>query len=526
MKVIRKNCNITILFASLILSISIISCKPEIENDILFTGDKYKNIMQFISTNADYSSFEKIVKSGKMYDALSSYNSNGGIDYTLFLPTNDAVAKFISENESYSTMDALLQDADYCSEIVKYHLVNGRIPSTDFPNGALANKTISNYFLTIFFREIDNVITYAVNDESKITVKDIKLNNGTIHIIDKMLTPVVYTSYQWVEKNTKFSIFSELLSKCGLSDTLNAYGLDQLGRKVYNEYTLIAESDSLYGANAILSFNDLVSKIYSTGVVDQDFTNQNNLVNKYARYHVIEKSVFLDEFKTDVYNTYGDSPISVDLDGILKFNTGTKNFDSITTNNVKTYINYIQIDLGKSNIVSRSGAIHQLNQVLYPFIPSRKAVTFEFYEEPIINTLSSIEGDHIINIADLKNISLVGLKSFNFINSSASLSGVLNTDYLKITGNFDFIFKTPKILAGRYTMKLVVNRGDVSYASIQTKVDNQNVGVILNLTDDTSGFKTVTLGTVEFWDFNSRTVKLSTIIPGTVLIDRIIFEPI
>jgi len=278
--------------------------------------------------------------------------------------------------------------------------------------------------------------------------------------------------------------------------------------------------------NAILSFNDLTTKIYSTGVVDQDFTNKNNLVNKYARYHVIEKSVFLDEFKTDVYNTYGDSPISVDLEGILKFNTGTKNFDSITTNNVKTYINYIQIDLGKSNIVSRSGAIHQLNQVLYPFIPGRKAVTFEFYEEPIINTLSSIEGDHIINIADLKNISLVGLKSFNFINSSASLSGVLNTDYLKITGNFDFIFKTPKILAGRYTMKLVVNRGDVSYASIQTKVDNQNVGVILNLTDDTSGFKTVTLGTVEFWDFNSRTVKLSTIIPGTVLIDRIIFEPI
>lgn len=526
MKTSRKTCHITILFATLIVSISIFSCKPQVENDILFTGDKYENIMHYISTNADYSSFVKIVRSGKMADALSSYNNNGGIDYTLFLPTNGAVEKFISENESYNTLDELLQDAGYCSEIVKYHLVNGRIPSTDFPNGALANKTISNYYLTIFFRETDNAITYAVNDESKIMVKDIKLSNGTIHIIDKMLTPVVYTSYQWVEKNSKFSIFSELLSKCGLRDTLNAYELDELGRKVYNEYTLLAESDSLYASNAILSFNDLVTKIYSTGVVDQDFTNKNNLVNKFARYHVIEKSVFLDEFITEVYNTYGESPISVDLDGILKFNTGTKNFDSIVVNNVKTYINYIHIDLEKSNIVTRSGAIHQLNQVLYPFIPSRKAVTFEFYEEPIIKTLSSIEGDHIINSADLKNISLVGLNSFNFINSSAGISGVLNTDYLKMTGSFDFIFKTPKILAGRYTMQLVVKKGDASYASIQTKVDNQNVGLIVDLSDDISVFRVVTLGIVEFWDFNSRIVKLSTIIPGAVLIDRIIFEPI
>jgi len=46
-----------------------------------------------------------------------------------------------------------------------------------------------------------------------------------------------------------------------LADTLNALELDELGRQVYNEFTLLAESDLLYQANGIASFNDLVNII-------------------------------------------------------------------------------------------------------------------------------------------------------------------------------------------------------------------------------------------------------------------------
>jgi hypothetical protein len=327
-----------------------------------------------------------------------------------------------------------------------------------------------------------------------------------------------------VEQSSDFSIFSELLNKCGLADTLNAFVLDELGREVYNEYTLFAESNSLYTANGISSFDDLIKKIDASA--GQDFTNPANAVNKYARYHILEKSVFLDEFATEVYNTYGDLPVSVDLDDILKINKGTMVFDSIINNGDTLLVNYLQVDEDNSNIVTRSGAIHQLDHLLYPFLPGRKTVTYQFYEEPVINALRDVEGNHTINIEDLEYISLIGTKSLTYAKSPTAISGNSNADYIYFSGDIDFSFVTPKILAGRYTLKLVLQRGYSYLASIQALVDDKKVGVVLDLKLDNAEFRTFTLGTVEFSDFNSHTVKLSTVIPGRVLIDRIIFEPI
>jgi uncharacterized surface protein with fasciclin (FAS1) repeats len=526
MKINRKFSHIKAIYVFFALLISLSSCNTGNEADVLFTGDNYQNIMQYIDANPDYESFKKIVDSGKMRDALSSYNSNGGIGYTLFLPTNAAVTKFISESDRYASLEALVQDAAYCAEIVRYHLVNGGILSNEFPNGALADKTISNYYLTIFFREGNNAVTYAVNDESKVLATDIQLDNGVIHTIDKMLTPVVFTSYEWVEQHSDFGIFTELLTKCGLADTLNAFALDELGREVYNEYTLFAESNSLYSANGILSFNDLVKAIDPSGSSNQNFTSATNLVNKYARYHILEKSVFLDEFATEVYNTYGDLPVSVDLADILKFNTGTKVFETIINGSDTTRINYLQVILENSNIVTRSGAIHQLDHLLYPYLPGRKTVTYQFYEEPVINALRNVEGEHTINDEDLEYISLIGSRSLLYVKSTTSISGNSNADYVQVTGDINFSFKTPKILAGRYTLRLVLDRGNPRYANVQALVDDKKVGVVLDLKANTRTFGNFVLGTVEFSDYGTHIVNLKTVIPGTLLIDRIIFEPI
>lgn len=527
MKTTRKYLNIKALSAFLILTISLLSCNTDDEDDVLFTGDTYQNILQYIERNSEYSSFMEIVNAGKMNDVLSSYNSSGGITFTLFLPTNDAVTKFIDENDQFSSLEALLQDTEYAAEVVRYHLVNGPTPSQDFPNGALADKTISNYFLTITFREENDEVTFAVNDESQVLLTDIEMANGIIHTIDKMLTPIVYTSYQWLEQNTGYSIFYELLSKCGLADTLNAFELDELGRAVYNEYTLYAESDMLYSQNGILSFEDLIKTIDPTATTDQDFTDLENSVNKFARYHILERSIFLDEFSSSVYNTYGDLPVSVELDEILKVNAGTMVFDSIFTNGDTTLVDYLQIKEQESNIVTRNGAIHQLDHVLFPYLPGRQTVSYQFYEEPVINGLRNIEGDHILSDEDLEYISLIGTRNIVYVKSPTDLTGNSNNDYVGFAGDVDFSFRTPKILAGRYTLKLAVQRGYSYLASIQTIVDDKKVGVVVDLTEDNQQrFRTVTLGTVEFSDFSSHTVKISTIIPGWVLIDRIIFEPI
>lgn len=515
--------NITIVSVFFALLLGAISCKVD-EEDVLFTGDDYQNMMQYIEADPNFESFKKIVEAGSMTDALSSYNSNGGSGYTLFLATNAAVDLFVDENERYASLDALVEDAAYCAEIVRYHLVNGRIPSSDFPNGALADKTISNYFLTIFFREGNDEVSYSVNDEAEVILTDIDLDNGVIHLIDKMLTPVVFTSYEWVTESNDFTIFAELLTQCGLADTLNAFELDELGREIYNEYTVMAESDELYAENGIHSFNDLVNTI--DDLADQDFTNPENAVNKYARYHILELSVFLDEFATEVYNTYGDFPMSVDLTDILKFNAGSKVYDEIITEGDTLVVDYLQIKLEKSNIVTKSGAIHQLDHLLYPYLPGRKTVTFQFYEEPYINAVKNIEGTYLINLENLEYIDMIGEDRIIYVKSASDIEGASNRDYIATSGDIDFSFVTPKVLAGRYKLKLVLQRGASNMASVQALVDDKKVGVVIDLTKDSRTFRTFTVGTVEFSDYSTHTVKLSTVIPGALFIDRIIFEPI
>ena len=533
MKINIKYFNINVLIVFLVLLISVFSCTEDDESDVLFTGDNYQNIMQYIDDNPDFSFFKEIVNAGNMTDVLSSYNSNGGVGYTLFLPTNEAVTKFINESDRFSSFDALLQDVTYAAGIVRYHLVNGRIPSNDFPNGALPDKTISNYFLTITFRQVNDVVSFSVNDESMVLSTDIVLDNGTIHTIDKMLIPVVFTSFQWVEQNSDFSIFTELLSKCGLADTLNAFELDELGREVYNEYTLIAESNSLYASNGIMSFDDLVEAIAQTGASGQDFSNPTNAVNKYARYHILERSIFLDEFVSEVYNTYGDLPVSVELDDILKVNTGTMVFDTMINTSDTILIDYLQVNTETSNIVTKNGAIHQLDHLLYPYLPGRQKVTYQFYEEPVINGLRDIEGTHFIDVDELDYIGLIGTNTLMYIKSSSNIEQNVNNDYVEFSGDIDFTFRTPKILAGRYNLKLIIDRGSTRNASIQASVDGKKVGVLIEarntLGRQPSGFNQENqseVGVVEFSEYISHTVKLSTITPGRVRIDRIIFQPI
>jgi hypothetical protein len=184
------------------------------------------------------------------------------------------------------------------------------------------------------------------------------------------------------------------------------------------------------------------------------------------------------------------------------------------------------VNLETSNIVTRSGAIHQLDHLLYPFLPGRKTVTYQFYEEPVINALRTVEGNHTISDVDLEYISLIGTRSLTYVKSPTSISGNSNADYIDVSGDVDFSFKTPKILAGRYTLKVVLQRGYSYLASVQAYVDDTKVGVVIDPTVNSAVFSTFTLGTVEFTDYSSHTVKLSTVIPGRMMIDRIIFEPI
>lgn len=558
MKRNNKTAFIKPLFVLVAMMLALASCTPTDDTNVLFNGDEYQHMMDYISKDADLSSFVSIVKVAGMTDILSSYNHNNpSNDYTLFIPDNEGVNKFLTLND-YESFDALLSDTLYCQAIIRYHVVNATILSNEFPNGALSDKTISEDNLTIVYREVnDTTINYAVNGEAKVTTADILKSNGVIHVVDRMMTPITQTSYGWVEDNEDYTIFAELLLKTGLEDTMIATSPDDQGRDIYNTYTLFVESDALYANNGISSFDELVAMIDPE---DNNYLDPKNAVNLYARYHILESNLFLDEIESTlttkikanndkdpedrlsrvnvIYNTYGDKPMSVDLNyidhldlSILQFNLGTEVFDSVYYDSTYVMIDFLVANPEQSNIVTRSGAVHNLSQLLMPFLPGRGSKNFQFYEEPEI---LAVKNDESVNVtildADLDYIDLAGAIGLKYIKSSSDIEGCLNNDYLYYEGtNVEFTYETPRMLGGRYTLKLQLKRGGRDYASIQCNVDGKQIGVPVNPTQDASKFVTFVVGNVDFDGFESHTIELTnveTLGRGRVYLDRIIFTPI
>ncbi len=123
------------------------------------------------------------------------------LGYTLFLPDNDAIQQFIDESDQFSTLDELLNDAEYVSIISRYHAVNMSINSNDFPFGALPAQTLSDDYLTVSFVIETDTSYYKINNQAAVIRPNIELSNGIIHLIGTMLTPITYTTYDWLSQN-------------------------------------------------------------------------------------------------------------------------------------------------------------------------------------------------------------------------------------------------------------------------------------------------------------------------------------
>jgi uncharacterized surface protein with fasciclin (FAS1) repeats len=101
--------------------------------------------------------------------------------FTVFAPTDDAFAALPA-----GTVEDLLkpENKDKLTAILTYHVVPGKVMSTDLTNGMKA-KTVNGAEVTIMTEG-----GVMVND-AKVTTADIEATNGVIHVIDKVILPAM-----------------------------------------------------------------------------------------------------------------------------------------------------------------------------------------------------------------------------------------------------------------------------------------------------------------------------------------------
>ncbi|MEI8114186.1 MAG: fasciclin domain-containing protein [Bacteroidia bacterium] len=483
---------------------------------------KYSIYSYLTANSKDFSSFIQIIQVGGLQSTLSAYNPYGN-NYTCFAPNNQAIDNFIKQDGQFGSLAELLKDVTYVKALARYHVVNLGVISNDFPFGAFTEPTLSGDYLNVNFIIQTDTTYYKINNQAPVIKANIETSNGYVHVISEMLRPITLNSFAWLKRNPSYSIFVAALEATGISKTLDVDM--KLKDQPLKPYTMLVEADSIYKKRNINSFDDLVASV-SPG--QSDYTNSNNPLNLFAGYHILIQSRFLNDLvgQATNYNTFADIPLAINGKEIdIMINRGKEQFvfKGDTTDFVGIYYD-------ASNVVTQSGAIHFVNQILRPQVPSRATVSFEFWEEPKLNEFRIKGGTYLIeNHTWLENVTWSGADLY-YIKSNDVAETSWNKDYLQIDGDFTITYKIPKIVAGKYNVLLGADSYGSQNALVEVYIDGNKLGGLIDLTQGASAsypwWPSKSVGAVDFKKYDYHIVQVKALIPGRFKWDYISFEPI
>ena len=488
-------------------------------------AQQYSIYNYIIENKEEFSDFLSIMEVGGIDKTLSAYNPDGN-GYTLFLPDNKAIDNFIKNTEGISSINDILNNPAYAAAFARYHVVNMSARSQDFPFGAFPEPTLSDDYLTVSFIIEPDTSYYKINNQATVTVKDIEVSNGYIHLIETALEPITFTSYGWLNENSGYSIFKGALELTGVKSQVDFNVKDiENGSPV----TLLVEPDKVYNNSGINSVEDL-AKLISPD--DNNYTSPTNPLYNYCTYHILTGSRYINDFEGAATNYTTLSEIPLNINGMgndLLINKGKQVFDTIVSGIDTTIIDYIGFLYDESNITTQTGAIHMIDRIMKQVTPSRAIVTFEFWEEPLLNEYRQKSGTYLIEEkSSLYYVDWSGADLF-FIERGDEQTSAWGNDYLEITGDFRISYIVPKIVQGKYKVFLGAERFNTTNALVEVYIDGKKVSSLIDLSQGGSSnypFQKIELGTVDFKKYESHNVEVIPLIPGRFLWDYIRFEPI
>ena len=145
------------------------------DNVTLNPSNDDKTIVAIAANTEFLSTLVAAVKAGDLVDVLGSDGP-----FTVFAPTNDAFAALPA-----GTLESLLkpENKDQLVAILKYHVVPGKVMSTDLSDGMKAG-TANGAEVTINVKGGKVTVNGA-----NVTAADIAASNGVVHVIDAVILP-------------------------------------------------------------------------------------------------------------------------------------------------------------------------------------------------------------------------------------------------------------------------------------------------------------------------------------------------
>jgi len=131
-----------------------------------------------VDTAVAAGNFKTLAAALKAADLVSTLKGKG--PFTVFAPTDDAFAKIPKAD-----LDALLKDKAKLKAVLTYHVVSGKVMSTDLKAGNVKTVQGSDAMVST----MGGAMGGAMVNDVKVVAADVAADNGVIHAIDTVLMP-------------------------------------------------------------------------------------------------------------------------------------------------------------------------------------------------------------------------------------------------------------------------------------------------------------------------------------------------
>ena len=275
-------------------------------------GFSQNTVVDIVVNSVEHDTLEAAVIAAGLADTLATDGP-----FTVFAPTDAAFAALPA-----GTLEALLADpAGDLTSILLYHVLSGKVMSTDLMDGMVAT-TLNGKDITV---SISNDSVFINN--ALVTMADIEADNGVVHVIDAVLLPPRVTVVDVIVNSEEHDTLEAAVIEAGLADTLATDG----------PFTVFAPTDAAFAA-------------LPAGVLDDVLADPTGALTDILLYHVLSGTVL----STDL------------MDGMT---ATTLNGDDITVtiSNDSVFINEALVTV--ADIVTDNGVVHVIDAVLLPPTP-------------------------------------------------------------------------------------------------------------------------------------------------------------
>jgi uncharacterized surface protein with fasciclin (FAS1) repeats len=308
------------------------SADAEMEDEMM---EESKTIVDIAVEDGRFTTLVTAVTEAGLAETLQSEGP-----FTVFAPTDDAFAALPE-----GTVEALLADIPTLSNILLYHVVEGKVMAADVVELDQAMTVQGQY------ADITTDMGKVMVDNAEVIITDIEASNGVIHVIDAVILPESRTIVDIAVEDGRFTTLVTAVTEAGLAETLQGEG----------PFTVFAPTDDAFAA-------------LPEGTIEALLADTPALAD-ILLYHVVEGKVMA----SDV----------VELDQAL---TVQGQYADIATDMGKVMVDNAEVII--TDIEASNGVIHVIDAVILP--ESRTIVDIAVEDERFTTLVTALQEAELV----------------------------------------------------------------------------------------------------------------------------------